>query len=68
MSEMLIMLSEILLVVVGSILIAVSFIIPMPQIYIFVVSLGGGMLVGTGLINLYLDWRLRQKWNKRLGD
>ena len=59
-------LSLILLIVVGSILISVSFIVPMHPIYIFMVSVGGGMLVGTGLVNLYLDWRLRQKWNKRL--
>lgn len=57
----------IFLIVIGFILLVISLTISMPGIYILIVSFGGGMLVGTGSINLYLDWRLRQKWNKRLG-
>ena len=53
------------LVVIGSILITISFVVSMPSFYIFVVSLGGGILTGIGLTSLYLDWKLRRKWNKR---
>ena len=65
MDKIQITLLPILLIVVGFILLVVSLIIPMPSIYIFVVSFGGGVLIGIGSINLYLDWRLRRKWNKR---
>ncbi len=65
MNEIRITLLFAFLVVIGSILITISFVINMSPFYIFIASFGGGMLIGTGLINLYLDWRLRRKWNKR---
>ena len=66
MNERQITLSLIFMIWIGLVLIAVALTIPGLTILSIAISLVGGMLIGTGLRNLYLDWRLRQKWNKRL--
>lgn len=55
----------IFLIIIGLLLVVASFIISMPSIFVFIISVGGGLLIGIGIANLYLDWRLRRKRNKQ---